>query len=233
MIRWDVPGAYEVVFSTRVGGVSEGPFASLNLGVMTGDDVAFVGENRRRLCAAAGADPSRLALNRQVHGAAVHRAQPGARDAHGDGLWTNEPAVPMLKLTADCLPIAVARTDGSTPALALVHAGWRGLLEGVAAAAVGVLDGRTAAIVGPGIGVCCYEVGPDVAEPFRDKFGEGVLRGSNLDLPAAAEVALRAAGCASVERVDLCTACHEERFFSYRRDGARTGRQGVIGLIAA
>ena len=123
MIRWDAPGAYEVVFSTRLGGVSEGPFASLNLGVMTGDDVELVAENRRRLCAANGAVPARLALNRQVHSSAVHRAQAGARDAHGDGLWTDEPGLPMLALTADCLPIALARADGSAPALALVHAG--------------------------------------------------------------------------------------------------------------
>ena len=112
-----------------------------------------------------------------------------------------------------------------------MHAGWRGLLEGVVAAAVGALGAPAAAIVGPGIGPCCYEVGAEVAEPFRARFGARVLRGRNLDLPAAAELALAAAGCTSVERVDLCTACNEARFFSHRRDGERTGRQGVIGVI--
>ena len=91
MIRWDAAGPYAVVFSTRDGGVSEGPFASLNLGRMTGDDVERVDENRRRLCAAVGADAERLALNRQVHSTLVHRAEPGARGEPGDGLWTDEP----------------------------------------------------------------------------------------------------------------------------------------------
>jgi hypothetical protein len=137
----------------------------------------------------------------------------------------------MLKVMADCLPVAIARTTGDDPALALVHAGWRGLLAGVVANAVAAVGGRAAAIVGPGIGPCCYEVGEDVAEPFRARFGPQVLRGRHLDLPAAAERALRAAGVGSVERIDLCTACHADLFFSHRRDGERTGRQGVIGVI--
>ena len=91
LIRWEPPGA-SVVFSTREGGVSEGPYASLNLGRMTGDDVERVDENRRRLCAELGTDPDRLALNRQVHSTLVHRAEPGARGEPGDGLWTEEPA---------------------------------------------------------------------------------------------------------------------------------------------
>jgi hypothetical protein len=231
MIRWDVGGRYEVVFSTRVGGVSEGVFTSLNLGMLTGDDPARVEENRTRLCAGVEMDPVRLALNRQVHGAGVRRARAGERGEPGDALWTDEPSVPMLKVTADCLPVAIARTTGDDPALALVHAGWRGLLAGVVANAVAAVGGRAAAIVGPGIGPCCYEVGEDVAEPFRARFGPQVLRGRHLDLPAAAERALRAAGVGSVERIDLCTACHADLFFSHRRDGERTGRQGVIGVI--
>jgi purine-nucleoside/S-methyl-5'-thioadenosine phosphorylase / adenosine deaminase len=231
VIRWEAPGPYEVVFSTRVGGVSDGPFASLNLGVMTGDDPELVEENRRRLCGEVGADPARLALNRQVHGAEVHRALPGARGAPGDGLWSEEPGVPMLKLTADCLPIAIARTNGDRPALALVHAGWRGLLAGVVEKAVAVVGGRATAVVGPGIGCCCYAVGEDVAAPFRERFGSSVVRDRSLDLPAAAEAALRSAWCTSVERVDLCTSCRNDLFFSHRRDGERTGRQGVIGLV--
>jgi YfiH family protein len=231
VIRWDVEGVYEVVFSTRVGGVSEGAFASLNLGMLTGDDPALVEENRSRLCAEVGVEPVRLALNRQVHGAGVRRARAGERGEPGDALWTDEPGVPMLKVTADCLPIAIARTNGDGPALALVHAGWRGLLAGVVANAVAAVGGRSAAVVGPGIRPCCYEVGREVSEPFRARFGPEVLRGRHLDLPAAAERALRAAGVESVEHVDLCTACHAGLFFSHRRDGGRTGRQGVIGVI--
>jgi copper oxidase (laccase) domain-containing protein len=112
-----------------------------------------------------------------------------------------------------------------------VHAGWRGLLGGVVENAVAAVGGRAVAIVGPGIGPCCYEVGDEVATPFRKRFGGSVLRGRSLDLPAAAEAALRSAGCASVERLDLCTSCHADLFFSHRRDGQRTGRQGVIGVI--
>jgi YfiH family protein len=232
MIRWETPGPYEVVFSTRVGGVSEGPYASLNLGRMTGDDVERVDENRRRLCAEVGADPERLALNRQIHSDLVHRARAGARGEPGDGLWTDEPGLPVLAFAADCLPIALVRSDGSPPAVAVLHAGWRGLLDGIVAAGVAALGASTHACVGPAIGPCCYEVGPEVSEPFAEAFGADVLRGRNLDLWTSAERALTAAGVARVERVDLCTACSPELFFSHRRTGKPRGVQGVIARVA-
>jgi YfiH family protein len=233
VIRWeDAPGPYEVVFSTREGGVSEGPFASLNLGRATADEPERVNENRRRLCAEVGADPDALAMNYQHHSADVLRARPGFRDAHGDGIWTDERGLPVLALAADCLPIALARTNGSGPALALLHAGWRGLLEGIVPAGVSALGGRAvAATVGPAIGPCCYEVGEEVGDRFRRAFGFGLYRDGRLDLWAAAERALRAAGCIRVDRIDLCTACSPARFFSHRRDEGLTGRQGVIGRI--
>jgi YfiH family protein len=231
-LRWDVAGPYEVVFTTRVGGVSMGPFASLNLGRKTGDDVGHVDENRRRACDEIGADVGRLALNYQFHSVLVHRARAGSRGERGDGLWTDEPDLPILAMSADCLPVAVARTNGEAPAVAVVHAGWRGLLDGILERAVSVLgSGELAAAIGPGIGPCCYEVGEEVAAPFRRAFGLGLVRDGKLDLWSAAERALRAAGCARVDRVDLCTACTPERFFSHRRDDGITGRQGVIGLI--
>ena len=223
IIRWDAPGSYEVAFSTRLGGVSEGAFASLNLGLLTDDRRANVEENRRRLCAAVGADPEKLTLNRQVHGAEVHRAVAAQRGVPGDGLWTDEPGVPMLKVTADCLPVALARVNDG-PGLALLHAGWRGLSEGVLDAGVAALGGPIAAVIGPGIGACCYEVGPEVAGLFG-------VRGRRLDLRAVAERVLHAAGVERIEHVDVCTACDAERFFSHRRDGGVTGRQGVIGFV--
>jgi polyphenol oxidase len=235
LFRWDAPGPYAVAFSTRVGGVSEGPYASLNLGIMTGDRREDVEENRRRLCAEVGADPERLTLNRQVHSATVHRARAGSRGVPGDGLWTDEPGVPMVKLTADCLPVALARTNGDRPALALLHAGWRGLLEGVLEAGVAALGrdgGRFSAVVGPAIGPCCYEVGDDVAARFRRAFGEDVVQARRLDLRLAAERTLRRAGAGGVEVVDLCTSCRPDLFFSHRRDGLPRGTQGVIGLVA-
>ena len=231
LIRWDAPGPYEVAFSTRRGGVSDGSFASLNLGLLTEDAPENVEENRRRLCEAAGADPARLAMNRQVHASTVNRAEAGERSREGDGLWTDEPGVPMLKVTADCLPIALARLNGR-PGLALLHAGRLGLLSGIVEAGVAALGDRVAAAVGPGIGPCCYEVGDEIAGTYRARFGPAVVKGRKLDLWAVSERVLRDAGVDSVERLDLCTACDPERFFSHRRDRGVTGRQGVIGYVA-
>jgi YfiH family protein len=169
-------------------------------------------------------------MNRQVHAATVNRAAAGERGREGDGLWTEEPGVPMLKVTADCLPVALARRNGE-PALALLHAGRLGLLEGILQAGVATLGGQVAAAVGPGIGPCCYEVGDDIANTYRARFGTAAVRGRNLDLWSVADSILRGAGVVSVERVDVCTACNSE-FFSHRRDGGVTGRQGVIGYVA-
>jgi YfiH family protein len=229
VIRWDAPGPYVVAFSTRRGGVSEGPYASLNLGLMTDDEPERVAENRRRLCAELGAEVERVAMNQQVHAATVNRAAAGERGRPGDGLWTAERGLPMLKLTADCLPVALARINGK-PGLALLHVGRLGLLEGIVAAGVRALGGAAAAVVGPGIGPCCYEVGPEIRDDYRRRFG-AVLSGRNLDLWSATELALREAGVEAIERTDLCTSCHPDLFFSHRRDRGVTGRQGVIGYI--
>ena len=230
LLWWDAPGPYEVAFSTRRGGVSVGPYESLNLGRLTDDAPENAEENRRRLCNAAGADYDRLAMNRQVHAATVNRAQAGERGREGDGLWADEPGLPMLKLTADCLPVALVRLNG-TPGLALLHAGRLGLLEGILEAGVSALGGgRFAGAVGPGIGPCCYEVGDDIANTYRARFGASAVRGRNLDLWSVAEGILRKTGATSVERVDVCTACNDE-FFSHRRDAGVTGRQGVIGYV--
>ncbi len=230
LIRWDAAGPYTVAFSTRLGGVSHGAYESLNLGRSTRDDSENVDENRRRLCEAVGVDVERLALNRQVHAATVNRAEAGERMQEGDGLWTDEPGVPMLAFSADCLPIALARMNGE-PGLALLHAGRLGVLAGILQAGVAALGGPIAAIVGPGIGPCCYEVGEDILAAYRARFGSDAVEGRNLDLWTAAERVLREAGVEDVERLDVCTAC-DDRFFSHRRDGPVTGRQGVIGYVA-
>jgi YfiH family protein len=237
LFDWEAPGPYRVAFSTRLGGVSEGPFESLNLGILTADEPDRVVENRRRLCAAVEADPERATMAWQVHGGRVAKADergiltPGTVYERCDGLWTDRPGRTMVLLTADCVPVALCRTNGR-PALAVLHVGWRGLLEGIVEAGVGAL-GREgfAAAIGPGIGPCCYEVGDEVAAPFRARFGEDVIAGRNLDLPGAAERALRQAGVPSVTRSGGCTSCEPELFFSHRRDRGRTGRQGVVALI--
>ena len=232
VLRWDAPGPYAVAFSTRKGGVSEGPYASLNLGKKGGDAPERVDENRRRLCVEVGADVDALALNYQIHSGVVRRAVRGGKGDPGDGLWTDEPGLPMLALTADCLPVALARANGRKPAMAVLHAGRIGILAGILAAGVESLaQGPVAAAIGPSIGPCCYEVGDDVASRYRARFGADVVRNGRLDLWAAAERELRAAGCSSVERSDLCTACDAERFYSYRRDGTPRGGQGVIALV--
>jgi len=229
LIGWDAGPGYEVAFSTREGGVSEGPFESLNLGKLTRDTEENVEENRRRLCAALGVDAGQLTFNRQRHSAVVHRAVGGRRGTDGDGIWTDEPGVPMLAFTADCVPVAVVGAE--RPALALLHVGWRGLLDGIVQEGVRALGSAGRAAVGPGIGPCCYEVGDEVAGPFRERFGDDVLAGRNLDLWAATERALRDAGVGEIDRFDLCTSCNEGLFFSHRRDDGVTGRQGVIGVV--
>jgi len=232
VIRWRVDG-YEVAFTTRVGGVSEGPYASLNLGRKSGDEVERVDENRRIACESIGAEVEWLALNHQAHSGRVLQAAPGMRGERADGLWTDEPRVPILAMSADCLPIALVRANGGARAVAVLHAGWRGLLAGIVAAGTEALGGRgLAAAVGPGIGPCCYEVGEEVAAPFRERLGDDVVSGGRLDLWTSAERALRAAGVEHVHRFDRCTACEPETFFSHRRDGGRTGRQGVIAYVA-
>jgi YfiH family protein len=238
LYRWEVPGPYRVAFSTRQGGVSEGEFASLNLGVRTDDEPARVVENRIRLCEAIEVDPADATMAWQRHGATVAPAvprgivMPGTVYDHCDGLWSRTPGQAMLLLTADCLPIAIARTDDGPAGLAILHAGWRGLLAGIVGSGVRALGGpRVAAVIGPSIGPCCYEVGEEVAEPFREAFGPDIASGGKLDLWTAAERALRAAGCVDVDRFDVCTSCNPDLFFSHRRDRGRTGRQGVIACV--
>jgi YfiH family protein len=239
LLPWDdAPDGFRVAFSTRVGGVSEGPFRSLNIGLLTGDEPARVVENRRRLCAALDADPETATMALQVHGARVAEARPlgvvrpGTVYERCDGLWTERSGQAMLLLTADCFPVALARTNGH-PRLAVLHVGWRGLLEGIAASGVAALrPGQVRAAIGPGIGVCCYEVGEELAAPYRDRFGADVVQGRNLDLGLATERALREAGVEAVERIGGCTACDSELYYSHRRDRGRTGRQGVVAVLA-
>ncbi len=158
-----------VAFTTRQGGVSDGTFASLNLGFATPDDPALVAENRRRALAAAGADPQRAVSLRQRHGDVVVEAReiagsyldPATRWPEGDALVTSEPGLPLIAHGADCLTAALVGAGGRR--LAVVHAGWRGLAGGVLEAAARSVGPGFSAAVGPGAGACCYAVGEDVA----------------------------------------------------------------------
>jgi YfiH family protein len=209
----ELPGA-TALFTTRRGGVSDGPYASLNVGVLTDDDPERVAANRERVRAQAGA--ARLAQGRQVHGTQV--SVDGGTGEEADGQVTTRAGVATIVLVADCLPVALAGPD----AAGVVHAGWRGLAAGVLEAGVAAIGrGPVAAAIGPGIGPCCYEVGDEV----RSVFGTAER---TLDLKAVARARLEAAGVAEVHDCGLCTACDERRFFSHRRDRGVTGRQAGL-----
>jgi YfiH family protein len=236
--RWEgehVAAAFpdgSVLFSTRRGGVSTGPYESLNIGRLTADDGANVDANRERLAAAVGLPRERFLYGRQVHGAAVRRATepPGPQRPHAeeDGQATALTGHPALVFVADCLPVLLAARG----AVAAIHAGWRGTAAGILAegvAALGELGGTgpVSALIGPGARGCCYEVGEEVHAAFA---GYDARRGErNLDLAAVVRAQLAAAGVAEVHDIRLCTMCRPGLFFSHRRDGGVTGRQaGVV-----
>jgi YfiH family protein len=241
-IAIDLPGA-RVLFTTRRGGVSAGPFQSLNLGrtVPAGDaedDPELVARNREILAEHVGLEWKRFAYGRQVHGTKIVRvggaddagdadATPGA-GAEADGQATAQCGVAALVLAADCLPVALA----SPGAVAMVHGGWRGLAGGIVAEAVTAMSeigGREplSAALGPGAGGCCYEVGDDVHEAFSDI--PEAHRGRHLDLKRVARTQLERAGVEHVHDVQLCTICSDPGlFFSHRRDHGVTGRQGGV-----
>jgi YfiH family protein len=231
VIAVDLPGA-AVRFSTRGGGVSDGPYESLNLGVRTGDAAERVAENRRLLADSVGLAPDMVATGHQIHGVAIERwdASPtaaltdvGAPRADADGHVTALAGLGLLVQVADCLPVALATPDR----VAIVHCGWRGLAAGIVARALDQLDSPPSAVVGPGIGRCCFEVGEDVLAAFDDV--ADAADGKMLDLRAVTEARLRAGGVDRVEHVDLCTSCRDDLFFSHRRDGGVTGRQcGIV-----
>jgi hypothetical protein len=223
VIELDLEGA-RVAFSTREGGVSEGPYRSLNLGILTDDEPGRVRKNRRRLAARAGLEGDAIAMGRQVHGTEIAEwGEPGGELPEVDGHVTSRAGLGLMVLAADCLPMALAAPGR----VGMLHCGWRGLAGGIVEGAVARFDTPPAAAVGPGIGGCCYEVGEEVLAAFAGT--PGAARGRMLDLRAIAEAKLRAAGVEAVEHVDLCTSCRADLFFSHRRDDGVTGRQG--GLV--
>jgi hypothetical protein len=222
-----------VTFTTRHGGVSEGPYESLNLGILTDDLPERVTENRRRAADQAGVDPDRMAMGWQVHGTELREwteappdrayAEPGGKDLERvDGHLTRAPGLGLLVLVADCFPVALS--DGGQAAM--LHCGWRPLAGGIVEKALERFDGTPAAAVGPGIGGCCYEVGDEVLEAFADV--DGAATGRMLDLRVVIAAKLAAAGVTDVQHVDECTSCSPERYFSHRRDRGVTGRQAGI-----
>jgi YfiH family protein len=234
-------------FSTRIGGVSAGPFRSLNLGTVSGsaiqDDVANIRENYRRLLEAIGADDRERCWIHQVHGpdvAVARAAEAFECGVKADALVSDDPRRVVSVKYADCVPILVSTLDGRV--VAAVHAGWRGVVAGIVPAAVGRLAeiaqcaaGEVVAAVGPCIGVERFEVGAEVAEQIARVISNLKFQISHagkplVDLREAVRRQLIDAGIPAdrIDGTDRCTYRHAEEFFSHRRDGGVTGRMAAV-----
>lgn len=234
-MRWlqaALPGA-TAAFSTRLGGQSQPPYDSLNLGLLTGDQLASVRANRVRLMAALGRNLDGVLVGYQAHESVVIRREVAPRPnpfsrtmaapPRSDGQATTNPELTPLVQIADCLPVMLAGDGG----VAALHCGWRGMAAGIVDRGVGEVRAR-AAVIGPGVGPCCYEVGDEVLAEFAD-LGDGIAEGNRLDLVEVARRLLERSGVTEVEASRLCTSCEAELFYSHRRDGNRSGRQA--GLV--
>ena len=224
-----MPNGVSVAITTRVGGVSEGAFSGFNLAAHVEDNPAFVQHNRELLADHIGLEQAPLWLE-QVHGNAVVPASVSVRansvPPEADGSFTTEKGLPLAIMTADCLPIVL--WDHSETLVCALHAGWRGLANGIIANGAKLFRGKFSAFVGPGIGPCHYEVDQQV----REHFGSGAAFTASrpghyqFNLALEAREQLLAAGADKVEVMSVCTAC-DDRFYSYRRDG-QTGRFATL-----
>jgi YfiH family protein len=229
---WPAPRGVRAFVTTRAGGVSRGPYASLNLGLRTGDDPADVAANRERLYAALPQAPRWL---RQVHGSAVVEADALADPPEADAAIARNAGTVCAVMVADCIPVLM--TDRTGTVCAIAHAGWRGLASGVVENAVRRLPGAPGdllAWLGPGIGATAFEVGADVREAFLARHAESEAAfaphapGKWLaDLFLLARQQLRRAGVTEVGGGSYCTYSDPKRFYSYRRDHT-TGRMAAV-----
>lgn len=238
----EATGRVRAAFTTRQGGRSRGPYESLNLAYTVGDAPEAVAENRRRLARALDAPLERLVEAEQVHGNAVAVVGPHAAGSvvpGVDALVTGSPDVWLAIYSADCVPVLVC--DPAAPAVAAIHAGWRGTAAGIVLETLrrmrevfGTRPGRCRAVLGPAIGGCCYEVDTPVARAMdRAAWWPQAARPTgpgtwHLDLREAIRLQLLAAGMASPQSdvVSGCTMCRPDLFFSYRRDRV-TGRMAA------
>lgn len=234
--RWPAPPNVRALITTRAGGVSRGPFASLNLGLRTGDDPRAVATNRERLASVLPQPPKWL---RQVHGSGVVEADALAGAPEADAGIARQSGTVCGVLVADCIPVLIADRAGT--AVAIAHAGWRGLARGIVDNTVERMGAEPQALVaylGPGIGPGAFEVGADVREAFvaRDPRAQAAFAphapGKWLaDLFLLARQALQRAGIEDVHGGGTCTYADAERFFSYRRD-RMTGRMAALIWLA-
>jgi len=247
---WPAPANVRALTTTRAGGVSRGPYESLNLGDHVGDDPDAVRQNRKRLYEAL-ALPAEPVWLRQVHGVHVIDAATAAPGVEADGAWSDRPGVVCAVLTADCLPIFLCDRKGTR--VALLHAGWRGLAGGIVESGVRALNASPEELLvwlGPAIGSDSYEIGEDMRRAFVDSdagaaeaFRPVGTERWRADLYALARRRLRQAGVRAVHGGGHCTLRERERFYSFRRAGMRQcrGRQdaesdrrdGVTGRMAS
>lgn len=226
--------------STRHGGVSEAPFASLNLGLSVGDERGRVLENRRRFFNGLGVELHQVATSHQVHGTEILYADtPGHREGY-DALVTDVPGVFVTVSVADCAPVLVF--DARTNAVAAIHAGWRGTAAGIVAKTLADMQARFGtrgqdcfAYVGTCIAECSFEVGADVADHFTTAFKrfDAEKQKFFVDLKAANAAQLRAFGVpeAQTEMSPFCTVRHNADYFSHRLERGQTGRMmATIGI---
>lgn len=231
--------------TTRDGGVSAGPYTSLNLGSSVGDDPACVRENRARLALRLGFAADALVTTPQVHGAdvmVVDECTAGrALETRADILIATEPGWLLMQRFADCVPLLFWAPNAR--AVAVAHAGWRGTAIGVGGRTIGALHEHAGAeprgvraAIGPSIGPCCFEVGPEVVAQFPNANGAVTVgpRGRpHLDLWELNRRTLIEAGVPAeqIEVAEVCTRCHPDTFFSHRALGYPAGRFGAaIGL---
>jgi hypothetical protein len=237
-------------FTTRLGGVSEGIYASLNLGVNRGDDPERVRENYRRVSEALGVDRDRLVFSSQVHEDAVRpvtledagKGLDRPVDYQADGLVTDVPGLPLVVFGADCLTVLLC--DPVRQVIAAVHAGWRGTALGIVERAVEAMKGygcepqNILAAIGPGISKCCFETREDVPEamtaalgeaarPFLLEEGEGKFR---VDLKGINALRLQRAGVptANVDVSTDCTFCKHDKYWSHRYTKGERGSQAAL-----
>lgn len=231
--NWPAPKNVKAFASTRVGGFSIAPYQGLNLGAHVGDDSSIVEKNRDWLAQRANMPSAPIWLN-QTHSTVVAQASvPTTQVLDADGVFTSSSNVVCSAMTADCLPVLLTNTQGTQ--VSAVHAGWRGLANGIVENALELFSGEVIAWLGPAIGPKAFEVGEDVLQAFMDfdpqayqAFTPRNVEGKWLaDMSKLATQRLNRAGVTKVFDSGLCTFQNKEDFFSYRRDGV-TGRQATF-----